>query len=400
MASSQILCLWALWSVSARVEREAPWLLWGALAGAWWVAYGLRAGRAEARILPVASLLFGLGWVEIWRLDPQLGFRQAIWGFVGLAVLCLCRFLPATHNWIRWRYHFFGWGLLLQASVALFGVEVNGARLWFRIGELQVQPVELVKILMILFLASFFARFRGFLKERREEGITALPARTVGVLGFSCAAALGVLVLQKDLGMALLLMGVFLGMFYVAVGHKRLIVSAVGLFAVAALVAYQMFGHVQTRVLAWLDPFSYFETGGYQMSQALFSLAWGGLTGTGLGAGEPFRIPEVATDFIYVALAEELGLLGGVLIVSLLVTLIAVVFERAIEAEDEFRGLVHTGVATMLACQTLIILCGTLKVIPMTGITLPFVSYGGSSLVSNFLLLGLVFMCLDEEADS
>lgn len=358
---------------------------------------GVASCPGQPTLLPACCLLSGLGWMEIYRLDPTLGERQAAWIVLGLGLYVLVsRMLPATRGWPRYRYYFFVVGLALQLATALYGVEVNGARLWFRVGSVQFQPVEVVKILMVLFLTSFFFRFRRRLKEQQEAGISGLPRGGVFVLVFSGLVGLGVLVFQRDLGMAMLFMGVFLAMFYVAVGRLPLVAVTVVFFAGAGYMAHRLFHHVQVRVAAWLDPFAFFETGGYQMSQALFSLAWGGPWGTGLAQGEPHRIPEVATDFIYVALAEELGLVGAVLVGLLLIRVVAALFESALVEQDEFRCLLLAGIAALLSIQSLIILCGTLKVIPMTGITLPFVSYGGSSMVSNFLMLALVRRCLEE----
>ncbi len=306
----------------------------------------------------------------------------------GLAVYGLTLVVVSNFRKLEeYRYLYFFGGIGLQLSVMFFGVEINGARLWFRFGGLQIQPVEVVKILLILFLAAYFRRFRQWMK--RERG-GRLPRRALAMLAIGWMAALGVLVLQKDLGMALLLMSVFLGMFFVATGRADLVAGAGMLFLVGAVVGYRLFGHVRVRVQAWLDPFAHADSGGYQMAQALYSLSWGGLFGTGWGRGQPNTIPEAPTDFVFVALAEELGLIGAVAILLLLLFLVQRACTICLARGDEFGLLVALGLATLLAVQSLIIVGGTLKVIPMTGITLPFVSYGGSSLLSNFLILAFL----------
>ncbi|MGE0488176.1 MAG: FtsW/RodA/SpoVE family cell cycle protein [Vulcanimicrobiota bacterium] len=367
-----------------------PWAAFGGLTVLWWCVWAIRrrlARRSDPTLLPLCCALSGLGWVEVYRLDPDLGLRQAMWLALGLLVFVLTLWLVRDFRRLEdFRYLYFFAGIGLQLAVMIFGVEINGARLWFRFGSLQFQPVEVVKIFMILFLAAYFRRFRQWMHSDRQGR---LPRRALLMLALGWMAALGVLVLQKDLGMALLFMGVFLAMFYVATGRAELVGAAGALFVVGAAVGYRLFGHVRVRVQAWLDPFAHAETGGYQMCQALFSLSWGGLFGTGLGMGKPQIVPEAATDFIFVALAEELGLLGAVAILLFVLLLVQRACRIAMACRDEFSALVGIGLATLLALQSLIIVGGTLKVIPMTGITLPFVSYGGSSMLANFLILAL-----------
>lgn len=381
-------------------SAAAPWLAFLGVAGGWWGTYiALRIGkvRGDPLLLPLACLLSGLGWVEVYRLDSELGLKQAIWLVLGCVLLAVLCFLIKDYRKLEdYRYLYLGAAILLQASVMVFGVERNGARLWFQFGDFLFQPVEIVKILMILFVAAFLRQFRLWLKmslwaRTGPLGRSArLPRRALVMLGLGWLLAEGVLVVQRDLGMALLFFGVFLSLFYIATGRIDLVTLVFVLFLGGGWLGYQLFGHVQVRVQAWLDPFATPETGGYQMLQALFALSWGGLWGTGLGLGEPGIVPEAATDFIFVALCEELGLLGGVAILITLMLLVARVFRASIRATDEFATLLTAGLGFLMAWQSLILICGTLKLIPMTGITLPFVSYGGSSTLANFTLLALM----------
>lgn len=389
-----VLAALALARAGAGQDTADPWPTVGFVMGLWWAAWGILRWQnvtGDPLLLPVASFLSGMGLVEIYRLEPELGLKQAVWIGLGVVVMvALCLVLRDHRVLERYRYVYLLAGVALQLAVMLFGVEINGARLWFKFGSYQFQPVELVKILMILFLAAFLRRFRHWIRLGLRSPEGRLPRRALFLLGLGWALAEGVLILQKDLGMALLFMGIFLTMFYIATGRTDLVATAGVLFLVGAWVGYLVFGHVQVRVQAWLDPFEHFQAGGYQMSQALFALSWGGLFGTGLGLGKPFLIPEAATDFIFVALAEELGLVGALALLCAIAVLVERGFRRALEAEDEFGTLLASGLAVLMAWQSLILIGGTLKLMPMTGITLPFVSYGGSSMVANFVVLALL----------
>ncbi|MEW6279407.1 MAG: FtsW/RodA/SpoVE family cell cycle protein [Candidatus Eremiobacterota bacterium] len=371
-----------------------PWTSATVLGVGWLsVWFALRRARVggDPLLMPLACLLSGLGWVMVYRLQPDLGMRQALWILIGLAVFLANSLLLRDYRRLEeYKYLSLVVGVTLQAAVMLFGTEINGARLWFRVGELQFQPVELVKILLILFLAAFLRRFQLWLRVglRSREG--RLPRRALLLLGLGWLAAEGVLILQKDLGMALLFMGIFLTMFYMATGRTDLVLAAGALFVGGAALGYLTFEHVQVRVQAWLDPFQDAQNRGFQMSQALFSLAWGGMFGTGLGLGQPDRVPEAATDFVFVALAEELGFLGAVAILVTFMLLVTRAFRAAMRAPDEFGTLLAGGLAVLIAWQSLILIAGTVKLMPMTGITLPFVSYGGSSMLASFTILALL----------
>ena len=359
-------------------ERGFPLKQLLAFVAPWWLAYvamRLFHVRGDRSLLPLACYLTGMGWVEILRLDYHLGTKQVLWTWVGLFLFtCVCVALRDYQRLAAWRLQLLGVAVVLQLGVLVFGVERNGARLWYAFGNLLFQPVEIVKVLAVLVLAAYL------LPLMQADSQERIPRKTLALFALSWAAIEALLALQKDLGMALLFFGVFLAMFFVATGRIRWVLAILGLFGAGAAAGYLLFPHVRTRVLAWWDPLNNFESSGYQISQALFALAWGGPWGVGLGRGEPYRIPEAATDFIFVAFAEEMGGVGAALLLGALAMLVYRAFSAALHNSDYGR-LLATGLGTLLAWQSLIMVGGTVKVMPMTGITLPFVSYGGSSLV-------------------
>lgn len=383
-----------------RLEPPSPWPSVGLILGAFWIGWllsTLRGRGADFMLFPLASLLCSVGWLEVYRLgpaigSPALGERQALWIALGVGVFILALLVPGDYRALEdYKYTCLLTGILLQVAVMLFGTEINGARLWFEIGPVLFQPVEVVKILLVVFLAAFLRQFRHWIRLGLLSAEGRLPRRALFLLGLGWAAAEGVLVLQKDLGMALLLFGLFLSMFFLSTGRRDLVALAAMLAGVGSWVCYHLFGHVRVRVGAWLDPFSDPHGQGYQMSQALYALASGGLDGSGLGMGRPFLVPEAYTDFIFVALAEEWGMLGALGLLMVYMMLVTRAFRVALAAGDEFGTLLAAGLATLVAWQTLILVGGTVQLAPMTGITLPFMSYGGSSMLANFLLLGILW---------
>jgi cell division protein FtsW len=349
----------------------------------------LHKEKGDELFLPASALLIGLGWMEIFRLSPELAFKQMIWILIGEAVfvlwLCLVRDYRVLEDY---KYLFLVGAVILQGAVAVVGHEVNGARLWFRLGFFSFQPVEIVKIFVTVFLAAYLKQNREIL-EKPLLGHGAGTARYYVPLFVLWGLAESVLIIEKDLGMALLLFGVFLGLFYVTTRKGWLTALGLLIFLGASFLLYHVFSHVRVRIDNWLNPWADPEGRGYQMIQALYSLANGGILGTGLGLGKPYYIPAVSTDYIFVALAEETGLLGAFVILILFVIIIQRMFRSALSSGDYFSVLLSTGLGLLFATQVFIIVGGAVKLIPLTGITLPFVSYGGSSLVSNFILLGL-----------
>jgi cell division protein FtsW (lipid II flippase) len=282
--------------------------------------------------------------------------------------------------------------MLLLPIVPGIGREINGARLWVAVGPLSFQPAEFGKVLIVVFLASYLADKREMLAA--GSGRFALPrAKDLGPLGIAWATSLAVLFLEKDLGASLLYFAVFVVMLWIASGRPLFLLVGLVLFVVGAWAGYLVLNHVQLRVDYWLhalDPQKVYGLGYFQLAQGQFALASGGLVGTGLGQGSPGLITYAFSDFIFAAIGEELGLLGTTAILLVYLSLIGRSLRVGIERTDAFGKLLATGLTTIFAVQTFVIVGGVTRLIPLTGITLPFVSYGGSSLVANFVILALL----------
>lgn len=388
MVLSQMLVFSLYGLLEANVGSHGRWFLVALSAWSlgWWAAYfGLRWAkcRGDRLLLPLACLLSGSGWVMQLRLEQALAVNQACWVLVGLAALILVTaYLKRLDQLRRWPWALFILCMVLQCGLFVFGKERNGAALWYALGPFSFQPVEIVKVLVVCLLAILLAPAAED-PERLTRPVLALMAGAWLLLET-------LLVLQKDLGPALLFFGVFLAMLYLVSGRLRWVLGLLCLSLLGAMAAYNRFGHVRVRVEAWLDPLGHYQDSGYQISEALFSLAWGGWQGAGLGLGEPYRIPEAATDFIYVAWCEELGTLGGCLLWGVLTLFLLRCFRAAQVSQDPFERLLAVGLACLMSWQSCVVLFGILKLMPMTGITLPFISYGGSSLLSNFVILALL----------
>lgn len=372
----------------------------GLLAAAAWVRW--RLPRADPLLLPIAAMLAAIGQVMTSRLEPSLGPRQGLWVLIGLAAMTLVGWLPSVEWLRRYRYTWATLAILLQVLTLLFGRDPNGsgAALWFMLGPVSIQPMELVKLLLAVFLAAYLDEYRELLAAggRRIGPFQLPPMPYLAPIVVMVGAALALFWFQKDLGPALLFSTVLLVMLYIASGRGSYVGLGLGLLLVGFLVADRAFSHVHTRVVTWLDPWSHRETIGYQLVQALYAFASGGLFGAGLDLGSPRYIPAVHTDFVIAAIGEELGLVGTLAIVSLLVLFVQRGFLIAIRARSGFNALLAAGLSSVVALQALIILAGTLELIPLTGITLPFVSYGGSSVVANLVLVGLLLRISHESA--
>jgi len=408
-AAPAVLLVYALVRLSVGARFDASDLLVpGGLLLAFVVAH-LAARRfapgADPALLPIAALLSGIGIAVISRLDAGgtgLASAQVLWLIAGVAALVATLMVVPTLERIgRFKYSIMILGLVLLLLPAVVGREINGAKLWLRIGSYSFQPAEIAKILVVLFLAAYLAENREVLSvsTRRLLGIWLPPARQLAPLVVMWAISLVVLVAEKDLGSSLLFFGVFLVMVYVATGRPAYVLAGVLLFVAGAAAAYLVFGHVRARVGIWLDPFADAQKAGYQLVQSLFSLAAGGVTGTGLGKGLPERIPFVATDFIFSAIGEELGLFGGVAVVTAYLVFCVRGLATAVRARSDMAALTAAGLVASFGLQAFVIVGGVTRLIPLTGITLPFVSYGGSSIVSNFILLGLLMRAGDDAAE-
>ena len=345
--------------------------------------------HADPYLLPMAGLLTAVGLTEIYRLDPTDAFRQGLWVVIGVALFgTTLLLLRDDYRRIESYKYLFGIGaivLLFLPALPLIGETVNGARLWVRIGAFQFQPGELAKIALIVFLA-------GYLREKREVLAQGRP-KDFGPLLLIWGGAMLILIQTNDLGSGLLYFGIFLAMLYVATSRVAFVVAGAALFVAGAAGVYQLVPRVQERVSIWLDPWPEAHAKGYQLVQSLFSIANGGFGGTGLGRGTTTTtggdtlIPFSKTDFIYSVLAQELGLVGIAAVLLVFMLFVARGFRIALLAQDGFSKLLAAGLTFGFALQTFIIVGGILRLIPLTGITLPFVSYGGSSVLANFVLL-------------
>lgn len=375
----------------------------GALLGAFIVAHlAVRrfASGADPALLPVAFILSGLGLAFVTRLDPKLAASQVMWLFIGVAALVVTLIaIPSLERLARYKYTIMLFGIVLLVLPAIVGREINGAKLWIRIGSVGFQPGEIAKIAIIVFLAAYLAEHREMLSvsTRRVLRLFTVPEpRTLAPLLAMWMVSLFVLVFERDLGSSLLFFGIFLVMLFAATGRASYVVVGLALFGVGATAAWRMFEHVQTRVDIWLNPFADAAGRGYQLVQSLFSLAAGGLIGVGPGNGLPQRIPFVETDFIFSAIGEELGLLGGAAVVLCFLVFAVRGLSTASRAKSDMAAFTATGLVAGVALQTFVIIGGVTRLIPLTGITLPFISYGGSSLVSTFIALGLLLRAGDE----
>jgi len=362
------------------------------------IAVRFLAPGADPALLPLAFLLSGTGLGYITRLDAALASSQAVWVLLGVVALVVTLLLVRSlERLARYKYTIAIVGVLLLVLPAIIGTEVNGAKLWLRFGSLSFQPAEIAKILIVLFLGAYLAENREILSvsTRRVLGVWVPPARQLGPLVLMWAISLVIFVAEKDLGSSLLFFGVFLAMLYAATGRPMYVGMGVTFFAVGATAAYLMFGHVQQRVSIWLDPFADAAGRGYQLAQSLFALGAGKMIGVGVGNGLPGRIPFVETDFIFTAIAEELGLLGGAAIIIVFLAFCLRGLATASRARSDVAALVAVGLVATVGLQSFVIIGGVTRLIPLTGITLPFVSYGGSSILSNFILLALLLRAGD-----
>jgi cell division protein FtsW (lipid II flippase) len=364
-----------------------------------------QAPRADPVLLPIAALLNGLGLVMIRRLGyanpEQYGNQapaQALWTTLGVglfvAVMVLVRDYKVLERY-RFTFALVAIGLLLAPILPGLGREINGARLWIGVGPLQIQPAEIGKIALVIFFAAYLKDAKELLATATYRvGPLLLPQIKyfMPLLG-AWGVSLLVLLFEKDLGSSLLFFGIFIVMLYVATGRFSYVAAGMALFMVGATFAYFTFSHVQTRVAIWLDVWNYFGQNGdsgRQLGQSLFALATGGILGEGWNQGRPDFIPFASTDFIFSALGEELGLLGTTAIVLLFLLMVFRGLRIALTADDDFGTLLATGLVANIGLQASIIIAGVTRLIPLTGITLPFVSYGGSSLLSNYVLIALL----------
>lgn len=351
--------------------------------------------QGDPVLLPLTFFLCGLGLVLIQRLAPAFIDRQLFWLVIATGLLLALTLVPQNLNWLsRYKYTWLIGGILLLASTLLFGVNPSGfgARLWLRVGPVYFQPSELLKLLFLVFLAGYLAdRRRQLIEVRAYIGSLSLPHPSyLGPMLLMWGFSMVLLIWQRDLGAALLFFGTFLGMLYATTGQSSYIWGGGLLLILGGFVGYELFSVVRVRVDGFLNPWLDASGSSFQIVQSLLAFASGGFFGQGLGQGLPTAIPVVHTDFVFAAIGEEFGLLGALGVLICFMLLISRAFSVAFRARSDFEQLLAVGIGTMLALQTLVITAGTLKLMPLTGVTLPFVSYGGSSLIVSFTMIGLL----------
>jgi cell division protein FtsW (lipid II flippase) len=375
------------------------------------------AGRRTDQVLfPVVGLLGGISLLLMERLPQDLVTQQwfgqtvglaqvqLVWLLLAIAIATTLGIVVRSDAWLR-RYKYTwaaaGVGLLLLTFV--LGTEINGQRLTLQVGPLSGQPSELLKVILVVFLAGYLSENRPLLMEQdtRVGPLRLPPLPYLAPMVAMWAIALLIVVIQRDLGAALLFFGVFLALVYVATGRVSLVIIGLILFVLGSLLMAALFDHVRVRIEIWLDPFADPLGAGYQVVQALHAFARGGLVGVGFGAGLPevggrLPIPEVHTDFPLAALGEELGIVGVLAILGLFLVVVERGLRIGAAAADDFRALLAIGLSLVIGIQAFIIAAGNLKVLPLTGVTLPFISYGGSSLLANALVVGLLLALSDK----
>lgn len=362
-----------------------------------------RAGpEADQLVLPVVALLAGTGILVVTRLDSGLGHRQVIWTLLAELGFAIILVIPRSVDTLRlYKYTWAVIGLALILLTIVAGTDINGSgyRRWIGFHGYYVQPVELLKPLMAVFFAAYLDEKRELLQAARLSlGRIHLPpfqylAPLVGVWGLS----LLLLIKQNDLGSALLFLGIFLAMLYVGTSRAVYPLSGLLMYIVGVYVAFHLFPHIRDRTIVWLHPFAHASTSAYQLVQGLIALAAGGIGGQGLGQGDPGVVPVVTTDFILAAIGEELGLAGIAVILALLLFLVFRGLSIAIRSQDGFRKLLATGLMATMGIQTIVIVGGTTRLMPLTGVPLPFLSYGGSAAIANFAIAGLILKISAQE---
>jgi cell division protein FtsW (lipid II flippase) len=367
------------------------------------------APGADGLLLPIAALLNGIGYVFIARLDeaadkPQgLAAAQAGWTFVGIgAYILTLLFIRRSRDVQRYRYSFLLLGILLLMLPLAPGVgeEINGARIWARLGPISFQPGEFAKVALVIFFAAYLVEKRELLGMATFPRVRPMlpDPKHLGPVLLAWGASVLIMVAEKDLGSSLLFFALFMLMVWVATERVAYVFVGAVLFALGAYLSYKAFGHVQERIDVWLNPWKDASGNGFQVVQSWFSMAWGGVAGTGLGLGTPNRIPVATTDFIFAAIGEELGFLGSCAVLFAFMLLIGCGLRIAVRAAPPFEKLLATGITILFGVQSFIIIAGVTRLLPLTGVTLPFVSYGGSSLVANYVLLALLVRISNDTA--
>jgi cell division protein FtsW (lipid II flippase) len=376
----------------------------------------LAGRRTDQVLLPTVGMIGGIGLLLMERLPQSLVVQhlfggsfglasvQLAWLLIAIAIVTVLAIVVRSDSWLRlYKYTWAAMGVGLLLLVFVFGRDVNGAKLDLAVGPISGQPSELLKVMLVIFLAAYLSENRALLAEEsmRVGPLRLPPVPYLLPMVAMWALALLIVIVQRDLGAALLFFTVFLLLLYIATARWSYVIVGLIAFVLGSALMYRLFGTVQTRVDIWLNPFADASGSGYQVVQALYAFARGGILGTGLGAGLPMvggqlPIPAVHTDFPFAALGEELGLIGILGLLGLYLVVIERGLRIAASAADDFRALLAAGLSLVVGVQAFIIAAGNLKLIPLTGITLPFISYGGSSLLANAIVIGLLLALSDQ----
>lgn len=338
-------------------------------------------------IFLITTMLLSIGVIMIYRINPALGIKQVIWIGIGILLFFITYFIVKNINeWRNWTNLYFGLSIVLFVATLLFGTTKKGSTNWLEIGRFSFQPTEIIKLLLIFLIASYYVNYDEY--KEKKFGPYYLTGAVYLFIGF--------LFLQKDLGTVLIFYSIFIALQFIYEENRKLIFYNVLLFVVAGVAGFFLFDHVRIRFQIWLNPWEYIDNKGYQITQSLFAIATGGFFGTGIGLGHPDFIPEVYTDFIFSAICEEMGIFAGIGVIMLFLILVYRGFKIAISQRDKFFRIVALGISILFGIQSFIIFGGVLKLIPLTGITIPFVSYGGSSMLSSFIALGILQVASEE----
>ncbi|HEY8314956.1 MAG TPA: FtsW/RodA/SpoVE family cell cycle protein [Candidatus Baltobacteraceae bacterium] len=369
-----------------------PWLLIVlAIVSFAWVAWQPLDAQRDDVLPAIALVLSALGLVLVARISPVLAHKQQYWLLISLMLAIGVG--PAFSQFRRLASFKYLWviaSLILFLMLVIFGQEVNGAKLWIKLGPIQYEPVELIKLFIVFFLAAYLAETADVIAHAKPWSLRA-NVKYLGPLFLGWGASMAILILQRDLGMATLLLATFAALLYVATRRVDLVLGGFVVFGFVAFWAVHHYSYVATRIAVWRNPFADPLGAGYQAAQGYYSLAAGGLLGTGYRLGHPGFIPDVGTDYIYAAFSEEFGAIGAIVLLGLFYLLVRRVLAVAFAQPDLYTKLLAVGLSATLGFQIVIIVGGVIGLFPLTGITLPFISYGGSSLVANFLLVALAW---------
>lgn len=401
IAASYVLA--SLGSQSRIPANIVPFLVivLGLLMGAH-IAVRRLAPDADPVLLPTVALLNGLGYVVIAGLNRDLAAAQATWTAIAIVgFVATLWIVKRPRDLERYRYTFaaVGLGLLLLPLVPGIGYDAgSGSRIWVKVGPINFQPGEVAKVALAIFFAAYLADQRELIATSQWRlGPLRLPhPKYLGPVLVAWGVTLVVMFYQKDLGSSLLFFALFVVMLWVATQRASFLVIGGALFAIGASFAWRSFGHVRTRVDIWLDPWKDASGSGYQIIQGLFAMASGGITGTGLGLGGETRIPAAENDFVFAVIAQELGLAGGAIVLIAYLLMVGSGLRIALRTEVAFDKLLATGLTLLLGLQAFIIVAGVVRLLPLTGVALPFISYGGSSLVMNYVLLAILLRISDQ----